>query len=72
MPNEPDLSEEDISTLMTQAIEEKKQEKFAKMIERGSAIAAQSQDQAISQLADKSISTDGKNAPEKLAKAVVE
>jgi len=24
MPNEPDLSEEDISTLMTQAIEEKK------------------------------------------------
>jgi hypothetical protein len=42
MPSEPDLSEEDISALMTQAIEEKKQEKFAKMIERGSAIAAQS------------------------------
>ena len=72
MPSEPDLSEEDISALMTQAIEEKKQEKFAKMIERGSAIAAQSQDQAISQLADKTATTDGKNAPGKLAKAVVE
>ena len=40
MPSEPDLSEDDISALMTEAIEEKKQAKFAKMIDRGSAIAA--------------------------------
>ena len=39
-PVEADLSDEDISSLMTEAIEEKKQAKFAKMIDRGSAIAA--------------------------------
>ena len=44
VPSEPDLSDEDVSALMTQAIEEKKQAKFAKMIDRGSAIAAESQD----------------------------
>ena len=37
---DPDLSEADISSMMSEVIEQKKQEKFQKMIEKGSAIAA--------------------------------
>ena len=65
------LSEDDISNLMTEAIEQKKQEKFSKMIEKGSAIAAKSQDQAIDQIAEISDSQKG-SANTKIAMAVVQ
>ena len=55
--DEDGVSEEDIQAAMSAAIEEKKKEKFNKMIERGSKIAAQQQEQALDQLVTTSIST---------------
>ena len=49
------VSDQDISQLMSQAIEEKKKTKFDKMIERGSKIAAQQQEQVMNQLVSNSI-----------------
>ena len=55
--DEDGVSEEDVQAAMSAAIEEKKKEKFNKMIERGSKIAAQQQEQALDQLVTSSIST---------------
>lgn len=55
--DEDGVSEEDVQAAMSAAIEEKKKEKFNKMIERGSKIAAQQQEQALDQLVTTSIST---------------
>ena len=55
--DEDGVSEEDIQAAMSAAIEEKKKEKFNKMIERGSKITAQQQEQALDQLVTTSIST---------------
>lgn len=72
--NEEDVSEQDIQAAMAAAIQEKKKQKFDKMIERGSKIAAQEQEQAVSQLVGNSISNQQPENSEsnKVTRAVLE